>query len=387
MKKKILIVDCNAKIGGIQKALIALLKQIHDIYDVTLLFLNKEGPLLLEIPKDVRILTTASDFRYMGMSQGDCRCLSDKLRRGTYAWLSKMFGRKFAVMLAAWSLPRDHQEEYDVAISYTHIFGAKSFFGGSTEYVLRATKAKKKLCYIHCDYQSAGTRCAYSDVLYAKFDGIVCVSRSTRKRFIEVLPQLCEKTYAVLNSVDESQIAGMANQDTIEYDPNYVNLLSVARLTREKGIARMMHVLSKLDTAHVKYYVVGDGIERTNIEALINELGLRKTVILCGEDVNPYRYMRNADLLIVPSYHEAAPVVFQEARILQLPVLTTRTLSADEMVGITGGFVIENDDSALEAALCDLLAHPEKIQHKREKMAKLTLSNGKRALSLEDILE
>lgn len=387
MKKKILIVDCNAKIGGIQKALIALLKQIHDIYDVTLLFLNKEGPLLLEIPKDVRILATASDFRYMGMSQGDCRCLSDKLRRGTYAWLSKMFGRKFAVMLAAWSLPRDHQEEYDVAISYTHIFGAKSFFGGSTEYVLRATKAKKKLCYIHCDYQSAGTRCAYSDVLYAKFDGIVCVSRSTRKRFIEVLPQLCEKTYAVLNSVDESQIAGMANQDTIEYDPNYVNLLSVARLTREKGIARMMHVLSKLDTAHVKYYVVGDGMERARIEAMIEELGLKETVILCGEDKNPYRYMLNADLLVVPSYHEAAPVVFQEACVLQLPVLTTRTLSADEMVGTKRGFVVENDDDALKAALCNLITHPEQIKCKKNEMTKPVLSDESCVLSLMDIIE
>lgn len=386
MKKKILIVDCNAKIGGIQKALIALLKQIHDVYDVTLLFLNKEGPLLQEIPKNVRILTIASDFHYMGMSQGDCKCLSDKLRRGTYAWLSKMFGRKFAVMLAALSLHRDHQEEYDAAISYTHIFGAKSFFGGSAEYVLLAAKAKKKLCYIHCDYQSAGTRCAYSDAIYAKFDGIVCVSRSARERFIEVLPQLSEQTYAVLNSVDESHIIEMANQGTLEYDPHYVNLLSVARLTREKGIARMMHVLSKLDTARVRYYVVGDGMERANIEALIEKFDLRKTVFLCGEDVNPYRYMRNADLLIVPSYHEAAPVVFQEARILQLPVLTTRTLSADEMVGTAGGFVVENDDSALEATLRNLLAHSEKIQRKRKELLKAVPPNEKHTLSFADIL-
>lgn len=385
MKKKILIVDCNAKIGGIQKALIALLKQVHDVYDVTLLLLNKDGPLLQEIPKNVRVLDTKSDFRYMGMAQGDCKRFSDKIHRGIYALLSKVFGRSVAVGIASQSLCRDAQAEYDIAISYTHISGAKSFFGGSAEYVLRATKAKKKLCYIHCDYQSAGTRCAYSDALYAKFDGIVCVSRSTRERFIEVLPQLSEQTYAVLNLVDESHIIEMANQGTLEYDPHYVNLLSVARLTKEKGIARMMHVLSMLDTARVRYYVVGDGMERANIEALIEKFDLRKTVFLCGEDVNPYRYMRNADLLIVPSYHEAAPVVIQEARIFQLPVLTTRTLSADEIVGTAGGFVVENDDSALEATLRDLLAHPEKIQRKREEMSKSALPNEKHLLSLADI--
>lgn len=387
MKKKILIVDCNAKIGGIQKTLITLIKQIHDTYDVTLLLLNQEGSLLQEIPKDVLVMTTASDFRYMGMAQGDCKRVSDKLRRGVYAWISKMFGRKYAVELASLSLWRDMQEEYDFAISYTHIFGEKSFIAGSAEYVLRAAKARKKLCYVHCDYQNAGTQSTYSDNLYAQFDKILCVSQSVRERFVEALPQLAERTYAVVNPIDDMQIIQLAHQDAVEYDHAYVNLLSVARLTKEKGIARMIRILGKLDTARVRYYVVGDGMERDNIEAMIEEHGLKGTVILRGETVNPYRHMLNADLLIVPSYHEAAPVVFQEARVLQLPVLTTRTLSADEMVGTASGFVAENDEAALEIYLRDLLAHPEQIQQKRKKMANSAPTNADCALSLVDIIE
>ena len=54
MKKRVLIVECNAKIGGIQKALISLLKQISDVYEITLLLLHSEGALLQDIPADVR---------------------------------------------------------------------------------------------------------------------------------------------------------------------------------------------------------------------------------------------------------------------------------------------------------------------------------------------
>ena len=89
-------------------------------------------------------------------------------------------------------------------------------------------------------------------------------------------------------------------------------------------------------------------------------------VKLCGEASNPYRYMANADLLVVPSYHEAAPVVFQEARVLNLPVLTTRTASADEMVGTFWGFVAENEDEAFAATLRRLLSQPELLHEKRK---------------------
>lgn len=42
--------------------------------------------------------------------------------------------------------------------------------------------------------------------------------------------------------------------------------------------------------------------------------------------------MKNANLLLLFSEHEAAPMVFGEAELLQLPVLTTNTTSVKELV-------------------------------------------------------
>ena len=44
--KSILIVDCNAKLGGIQKSLIAMLSNIPEDVSVSLLLFYKQGDLL-----------------------------------------------------------------------------------------------------------------------------------------------------------------------------------------------------------------------------------------------------------------------------------------------------------------------------------------------------
>ena len=388
MKKRVLIVECNAKIGGIQKALISLLKQISDVYEITLLLLHSEGALLQDIPADVRVIETKSDFRYMGMAQADCISRVEKIQRGLYVLFSRVFSRRFAVRLATRTLVKDAQEEYDVAIAYSHMGGEHTFFAGAPEYVFHATKAKKKLCYIHCDYLNSGNRSPYSDFIYSCFDAIACVSESTKARFVQAMPSLSKNTFAVKNPIDSTRIIKQAQCNTVVYDENCINLVSVARLTAEKGIARFVRILSDFKELNVRYWIVGDGPERDEIERLIVDNHLEQIVVLCGEENNPYRYLANADLLIVPSYHEAAPVVFQEAKVLNVPILTKRSTSADEMVGNEFGFVVDNDDDALKSGLKNLLSHPEKIYQKRAEMKQ---SDGeideKQEMKLIEVLE
>ena len=69
---------------------------------------------------------------------------------------------------------------------------------------------------------------------------------------------------------------------------------------------------------------------------------MEEQVFFLGEQKNPYRYMLNADYLLVPSLHEAAPMVFDEANIIGLPIISTNTTSAHEMVADNGGIVCES---------------------------------------------
>ena len=369
--KKLLIVNNNMYIGGIQKALIGLLDEICDQYDVTLLLFHKDGALLDEIPKGVVVKETRSLYRYMGMAQRDCVTAKDKLLRGLFAGVTKIFGKRYVIRLFGKTVCRDELGTYDVVISCIQGTNDKSFYGGTAEYALDFPEAGRRVCYVHCDYAKSGTACRWNDRMYEKFDAIACVSEGVRDQFLELLPGLREKTHAVYNPINYQKINELAEMQPYEYASDHLNLLTVARLSPEKGIDRVIRALAKIRAANVRYYVLGEGSARKDIEALIRECDLQDCVCLLGESDNPYRYMKNADLLILPSYHEAAPVVYQEARILGLPVLSTRTLSTEEMVGEQYGFIVDNTDQAIAEELCEIIKSPTLLSMKKEALREL----------------
>ena len=69
--KRILIVNNNMHIGGVQKALLNLLQTLHADYDITLLLFYCGGALLNEVPSDVRVRAAGGAFRYVGMTKND----------------------------------------------------------------------------------------------------------------------------------------------------------------------------------------------------------------------------------------------------------------------------------------------------------------------------
>ena len=240
---------------------------------------------------------------------------------------------------------------YDAIISYLHCSSLKSFYGGTLEYVIRYEDTAPKSCYLHCDYANSGTVSSYSKDLYRKFDAIICVSESVRKQFTTILPEMSNRAYTISNPINSNEILALSRYEPYQYDMRYLNCLTVARLSAEKGVDRFIRVIKRVGNMQIRYYIVGEGSFRPQIEQAIAECDLKSQVFLLGESENPYRYMIGADVLIVPSYHEAAPVVFQEAMILGLPVFTTRTLSAEEMIPNTCGFIVDNNENAMTEML------------------------------------
>lgn len=366
--KKILIVNNNMNIGGVQKALVSLLHVLKDYYDVTLLLFCANGELMNEIPPEVRVTEVRGIFKYLGISQGECKSTKDKLVRGFLATIARIIGFKWSIKLMYILGRREEFAGYDVAISYLHCAMPKSFYGGVAEYVQYYVKAKKKICYVHCDYINSGTVTPYSKSIYMKYDTIIGVSKSVVAQFIKVVSQMREKTIAIYNPIDVQKIKSDAQKNPYEYNGHYVNCLTVARLSSEKGVDRFIRVLEKLNSDRIRYYVVGSGNEYQRIEALIHKKGLEGSVFLLGEKDNPYRFMINADMLVVPSYHEAAPVVFQEARVLGLPVFTTNTLSAKEMISDRYGIVVDNTEEAMVNGMRQIISGKKSMSEVRKNL-------------------
>lgn len=358
--KKMLVINNHMAVGGVQKTLIRYLEDMMQDYDVSLLLLYPAGPLMRAIPAGVHVLHTASLFRYFGMSQGDCRTLSDRAARAALVLTARALGTAAVARLAAKGL--DAFGAFDEVVSYHHPGRDKTIYGETADYALcyAARYGGKTTCYVHCDYSRSGLDDTRSKGLYRRFDRIVCVSEGTRSSFLRafaedgdaVRDEIAAKTVVRYSSVDAEGIRKQAEEGGVPAcweGRDCLRLLSVARLSQEKGILRMVRLLAEMKLPPYRYVILGNGEEKEKILRLIQEQGLEDSICLEGEVLNPYPYMKHADWLLVPSYHDAAPVVFQEAAVLGLPVLATETLSAREMV--RQGLVVPNTGEGLRAGL------------------------------------
>jgi len=373
--KKILIVNNNLHIGGVQKALVNLLWAIRREYDVTLLLFYKGGAYLEELPPEVKVITPGSHYRFLGMTGKDVRTLPDKLGRAFFAGITRVFGRKFAVALMA--LGQKRLKGFDVAVSYLHNGGDKVFYGGCNDFVLRHVSAARKITFLHCDYRLCGAETRENGKQYSRFDAIAACSQGCADSFLAANPSLADRVRVVYNCHRNDALHNSAREAAVQLPKDRTNIVTVARLGAEKGVPRAIEAMSGLpENADYHYYVIGDGIQRPAVESLVGQLELEERVTLLGEMANPYGYIQAADLLLIPSVSEAAPMVIGEAARLGTPVLSTRTSSAEEMIAETGlGWVCDNSVTGMKEMLTQLLKHRYQIDEKKNEILKAVPDN------------
>lgn len=386
--KKILIVNNNMDIGGVQKSLHNLLWAIHDRYDVTLCLFRATGAYMDQLPPDINIIECRGLFRYLGVSQGQCRGVH-KLIRGGLALITRVSGRNAAMKLVL-AGEKKLPEQYDCAIAFLHNGNIKNFYGGVQEFVLEKTRADKKVAFLHCDYGSCGANHPANNSLIARFDQIAACSDGCRRAFASVLPVLEKKCVTVRNFHRFDEIRYMAAQDPKVYEGRGPHVVMVSRLTHEKGVERAIQAVAAVQSKglSITLHIVGGGPMESALREMAQRLHLMNRVIFYGPQDNPYRYMCEADLLLMTSFHEAAPMVIEEVISLGIPVLTTRTTSSEEMVSQTGaGWVCENDQNSLIAALTEIISEPVQLKTKRNKLQSQTLDNTTAQAQFSHLIE
>lgn len=344
--------------GGVQKSLAELIRGIHEGYDITVCCIRKKGILLKSLPEDVRVIEAGRFAKSTEYAAGESKSLGLPcciMRVCTSAW-AKLFGKAFPYFII--TRLQKKLRGYDAAISFAQPLHDKAVGNISNEFVLNCCEAKKKITFVHCDFENYGGNTPYNRSLYKKFDKIACVSDSVRLVFEKCNPDCRGKTVTVENLHDYEYIRAAANNDEVKYDGKHT-VVTVARLSEEKGLLRCVDIFGRLKKSipDIEWHIVGEGAQRAALEKEITERGLEKTVFLHGNRENPYRYIKNANLFLLPSYHEASPMVFWESACLGVPVLSTNTLSAVEIVEKRGlGAVCGNTSEEIERGIIKMLS-------------------------------
>lgn len=372
-KKKIIFVNNNLKSGGIAKALVNLINEIYTDYDITLLLFAKTGQYLSEIPDSVKIIKSNFIFELIGKSQFEFKKnFFLYLIRAFLVILTKIFGFSFTIKLMLLTAKK-FEHYYDYAISFHHGPQKRSFYGGCNEFVLYKIDAKQKIGFIHADYIKSGLNTKHNKKLYLKFDKIATVSNGCKNQVLMCIPEISNKMYVVKNCTNYNLINKLINEENIQFDRTFFNIITVSRLSEEKGLLRAVEVIYELikQNYKIKYHIIGDGPLREKLIYQIKYFNLENYIYLYGNQINPYKYMKNADLFLLPSFHEAAPLVIDEAIAVGIPILTTNTISATEMIYKSKyGWVCDNSKEGIKEYIIRIMNNKEQLYEIRKNFLK-----------------
>ncbi|MDY0093439.1 MAG: glycosyltransferase family 4 protein [Candidatus Vecturithrix sp.] len=126
---------------------------------------------------------------------------------------------------------------------------------------------------------------------------------------------------------------------------------------------RVMNIVVKRHP-HVHAVMVGDGVLRPQIEALIAEYHLEESITLTGWRTDIPALLPLCDMLVLTSYWEGLPRVCPQAMAAGLPIVATNVDGIPEAVqdGSNGFLLQPGDIQGLADKIVYLLAHPDIAQ-------------------------
>lgn len=366
--KRIAIVTNQMIMGGIEKSLITLLKQmIRCNCEVTLYLCKLGGELYNEIPEGVKVKDiffenhTGIEIFKTRIKQGDIinallysiKVLFNKIDRNTF----RVWNRSLN-----FSILNGENVNYDIAIAY----GSPVSF--STSCIANICNAKKKYVWIHNEIDKIGFEINLLENYFDNFDKIFCVSKKCREVFLKNFSQYTSKTEVFYNFIDIDDIKLKANKEKGFTDSfNGIRLLTVGRICNQKGQDLIPEVLENLKdySDRIKWYCIGSGEDNIlKIKRKAREFGVDDMLLFLGNKNNPYPFFKECDIYIQPSRHEGFGITISEAKIFSKPIILTTFAGSDEQIeNHIDGILVPFESEAISEAI-RILINDEELRYK-----------------------
>ena len=342
MKKVLLFVD-NLDEGGVSKVLFDLLENINrEKYDITIMALYNNG-----MYKDK--IKEYGKFKYcFDIPEPNDNSLKANLYRKYWGGMLRL-PEKF---MYKWFV----KEKYDIEIAFIHGWSTK-FISGSNN------KKSKKIAWVHADLvtwdrvDGVFKSLEHHKKAYSKFDEVICVSQTVKEGI--------EKKYNVKNAkvlynpINREKILKLSNEkiDDINHS-NKFKLISVGRLSKEKGYDRLLRVVKKLVNEQIgcELLIIGSGKEYDKLNSYIKNNNLEYNIKIVGYKENPYKYVKSSDLFVCSSLSEGYSLVIAESLVLGIPVVSTKCSGPIEILrNGENGLLVENSEEGLYKGIKEII--------------------------------
>ncbi|HTO14251.1 MAG TPA: glycosyltransferase [Edaphocola sp.] len=399
MKKKVIIVSHNLRIGGVERSLIGLLNSIdYTRYEVDLFLFIHDGELLSLVPKEVNLLP--ENKKYKGLLLG----IKENLKLGNFDLLIQKqiaksnatnyirkqqlsnqnlvylnYLQKYALKL----LPKINNQKYDLAISFL------------TPHFIASEKinAKKRIAWIHTDYSTFEFDNKMEQKMWSAYDYIASVSEDCSISFIKKFPDLKNKIILIENILHPNSIQEQSEAFTVEKEmPREKKSLifcSVGRFTPAKNFDNVPFIARKMKEMGLdfKWYLIGFGGDEALIRSKIIEAKMENIVIILGAKENPYPYIKACDIYIQPSRFEGNAVTVREAQILCKPVVITKyATSASQLEDGFDGIIVPMDIEGCAKGIVEIVNNKDLQKQLIENCQGSSFGNETEIFKLERII-
>ncbi len=318
-KTQLLFRHRSMEMGGIENVLLTILAELDlSQYDITLLLTYQQGEFLHRIPKNIKVLSIAEGIEHFSKNKW-INIFQKMIRRIKY-WRFQKNPRSFY---------KKHQLlEVDYEIAFSHYMFEDT--------LASPNKKSKKIFWYHGDLRNSG----FSEK--GKLEIIHQMQQFHKGVFVsEFSKNIVEKTWKV--SLDKAQVIHnplltdeilVKSKVPVKQEFGKINFISIGRLFWQKGFLDLLnaHIRLKNEGYDIRTLILGEGMQRTELEQIIKKHKVENSFILAGYQANPYPYLKNADYFILPSYSEGYPLVIAEALLVDTFVLSTHVGGISEMI-------------------------------------------------------
>ncbi len=189
-------------------------------------------------------------------------------------------------------------------------------------------------------------------------DIITFVSEYDRKNIMERTKcDRSDKTRVIYNNINTPRVIAFSNAPAIDFGHKFKIGFVGNLYEKGKGIKYLIKAFYNVKKAinDCLLIIVGTGPDELKLKQLCTSLDLQDDVIFTGWVENPLQYMKGFDLLVLPSLHEACPLVILESLYVGTPVIASKVGGIPE--------ILKYDE---------LLVEPGNVQVLTEKILNLT---------------
>lgn len=330
--KKILMVAQTLGGGGTEVALVELINHLDTKkYEITLLLMDKDTSFIDRIKRKIKIKYLKFDDMFWHNLVSMNTMVGKAIKKANINSSLKIYDIALKHIYSS-----VFNKKYDLAIDF---YGYGSF---TTAIVADKVNASKKVTWLH-DAKMSWIKNV--EEYFDKYNKIFCVSKSVKVSFDKLYPQIDNKSEVFYNLIDKTNIIRKSTEFVPHnFKKNKFNIVSVGRLTEQKGfdIALESAKILKNRGLNFQWFVVGEGRDRKKLEKKMRKLNLNNFFFFLGQKANPYPYIKNGNVFVLPSRHEGYGLAVLEARILKKPVIVSNIpVYKEQIINNKNGLISE----------------------------------------------